>query len=272
MDPINGNPQKWAQNCFYMTTYAIVTQTILSVAVPLVLGGTVKKGEKGEGDMEYDMGEGSSTWVAKGLTVFRFIIMLCVYAGAIAIVCSAYTIEHPQGAHLTPPLSPTMQCVVNLTTQYFLIYFFLWVFITIEDFSGWQGLSFARDVLETTKATVQFAPMLCVLFLITRIRALQISDNKGSPQGWAQDGMYLASWSVLVQFLMCLLMPVFTRKVYKTDSLDGSSTGREGDSQISNPIGAWIVTSSGTWRSLRSSGASSPSSPPCSSSPLKQLT
>merc|ERR1719313_2782185 len=149
-------------------------------------------------------------------------------------------IEHPQGAHLTPPLSPTMQCVVNLTTQYFLIYFFLWVFITIEDLSGWKGLEFARDVLETTKATVQFAPMLCVLFIITRMRALQISNNKGAPQGWAQDGMYLASWSVLVQFLLCLLMPVFTRKVYKTDSLDGSSHAEGGE--ISNPIGAWIVT------------------------------
>merc|ERR1719313_831944 len=149
-------------------------------------------------------------------------------------------IEHPQGAHLTPPLSPTMQCVVNLTTQYFLIYFLLWVFITIEDLSGWKGLSFARDVVETTKSTVQFAPMLCVLFIITRMRALQISKNRGSPQGWAQDGMYLASWAVLVQFLMCLLMPIFTRKPYNTDSLDGTSVADK--EPVSNPIGAWIVT------------------------------
>ena len=44
----------------------------------------------------------------------------------------------------------------------------------------------------------------------------------GAPQGWAQDGMYMASWSLLVQFLMCLIMPIFTGKTYTTDSLDGS--------------------------------------------------
>jgi len=243
MDPINGNPQKWAQNCFYMCTYAIITQTIIATVVPLFLGGKVSRGNKGEGDMVVEMGaseEGSSNIIGKVLTVVRFLIMLCVYCGAIAIVCSAYSIKHPKGDEFTPPLSPTMQCVVNLTTQYFLIYFFLWVFITIEDFSGWKGLNFVRDVLETTKSTVQFAPMLCVLFLITRIRALQISKNRGSPQGWAQDGMYLASWAVLVQFLMCLLMPIFTRKPYHTDSLDGTSVADK--EPISNPIGAWTVT------------------------------
>merc|ERR1719421_1608909 len=26
MDPVNGNPQKWAQNCFFMCTYALLAQ------------------------------------------------------------------------------------------------------------------------------------------------------------------------------------------------------------------------------------------------------
>merc|ERR1719337_125035 len=32
MDPVNGNPQKWAQNCFFMCTYALLAQTRFSVA------------------------------------------------------------------------------------------------------------------------------------------------------------------------------------------------------------------------------------------------
>merc|ERR1719247_4064590 len=52
--------------------------------------------------------------------------------------------------------------------------------------------------------------------------------------------MYMASWSLLVQFLMCLIMPIFTGKTYTTDSLDGSKTADK--EPISNPIGAWIVT------------------------------
>merc|ERR1719393_1013280 len=31
------------------------------------------------------------------------------------------------------------------------------------------------------------------------MRALQMTNNKGAPQGWAQDGMYLATWSIFVQ-------------------------------------------------------------------------
>ena len=80
----------------------------------------------------------------------------------------------------------------------------------------------AKDAVESAKATVQFAPMLAVLFIATRMRALQMTDNQGAPQGWVQDGMYLATWSILIQFMMCLIMPVFTNKTYQADSLDGS--------------------------------------------------
>ena len=136
-------------------------------------------------------------------------------------MCSVFTIEHPQGPEFTPPVSPTMQCVINLAFQYFFIYVLLWVFYTVKHFSGTKSLDWIRDAVESAKSTVQFAPMLAVLFIATRMRALQISDNKGSPQGWAQDGMYLCSWALLVQFLMCLLVPIFTKEKYITDGLDG---------------------------------------------------
>merc|ERR1719262_414636 len=70
MDPISGNPQKWAQNCFYACTYALIFQTALAVAVPLFLGGEVKKNEKIEGDFKMELKEKDS-FVAKILTAFR---------------------------------------------------------------------------------------------------------------------------------------------------------------------------------------------------------
>merc|ERR1719313_2287939 len=181
MDPINGNPQRWAQNCFFMCTYALIAQTCVAIFVPLVLG---------------------------------------VYSGAVAVVCSVFTIEHPKGPEHTPPLSPTMQCVTNLASQYFFVYLLLWIFYTVKDFFDYD-MPKIKDAIETAKTTVQFAPMISVLFIATRMRALQISNNMGAPQGWAQDGMYLCSWALLVQFLMCLLVPIFTKEKYVTDSLDG---------------------------------------------------
>merc|ERR1740133_942551 len=46
--------------------------------------------------------------------------------------------------------------------------------------------------------------MLSILFVTTRMYALLITDKKGSPQAWVQDGMYMATWSLLISFLMCL--------------------------------------------------------------------
>ena len=104
MDPIGGNPQKWAQNCFYACTYALIFQTILAIVVPLFLSGEVKKNDKIEGDFKMELKEKDS-FVAKVLTAFRFLIMLTLYACTMAVVCSVFTIQHPDGKELTPPLS-----------------------------------------------------------------------------------------------------------------------------------------------------------------------
>merc|ERR1719159_1431340 len=198
MDPLHGHPQKWAQNCFYACSVALVVQACIAVVVPLLLNGKVAKG-KYEGDMTYEVAEPESM-ASKAMTVVRFLIMLSLYIGAIAVVCSVFTIQHPEGKELTPPLSPTMQCVLNLAFQYFLIYALLWIFITLKDFTGFE-LTSAMQAIETAKSTVAFAPMIAVLFIATRMRALQMTDNKGAPQGWVQDGMYLATWSILIQFI-----------------------------------------------------------------------
>ena len=53
LDPVNGAPQKWAQNCFYMCTYAVAAQVLISIAVTLVLSGTAEPNPKVEGDMTF---------------------------------------------------------------------------------------------------------------------------------------------------------------------------------------------------------------------------
>jgi hypothetical protein len=243
MDPVGGNPQRWAQNCFYACTYCLVCQTALACVVPLFLSGKVVKNDKIEGDFKYEVEGGI---LAKVLTVTRFVLMITLYACTTAVVCSVFTIEHPDGKELTPPLSPTMQCVLNLVFQYFFIYFLLWIYYTIEDFCGLDMsiLAAAKDAIESAKATVQFAPMISVLFIATRMRALQITQNKGAPQGWVQDGMYLASWAVLIQFMMCLLMPIFTGRKFTPDTLDGSQKTTDADinAMPGGKVGAVTVT------------------------------
>merc|ERR1719502_2280732 len=206
MDPINGAPQRWAQNCFYAVTYAIMFQCILAICVPLILGGSIKKGDKGEGDVEYTV---ENKMLGTCLLVFRWFVMLSVYLGITAVIWSVFAIEHPQGPQYTPPISVTMQCVINLTVQFFICYILIWVAVTVKELTGWEW-HFISNTMENAKGTIAFCPMLAILFVGTRMRALQLTNNKGAPQGWAQDGMYMATWAILLQFLMVLLIPVCT--------------------------------------------------------------
>merc|ERR1719409_1179101 len=191
MDPVNGSPQAWAQSCFYACSYAVMFQVIFAVAIPLVMGGTVKKGST-EGDMEYEV---SNKPIGMCLTACRYIILLSIYLGFLAVVVSIFTLEHPNGAQYTPPISPTVQCVMNLTFQFFFIYLMVWACISPREWTN----------MESCMGTVAFCPMLAILFVGTRMRALQMTNNKGAPQGWAQDGMYLATWSIFVQFFMVVI-------------------------------------------------------------------
>jgi hypothetical protein len=205
MDPINGNPQKWAQNCFFMCTYALLAQTCFSVAVPLVLQGEVKAG-KVEGDMEYTV---ENKMFGTILAIGRYVMMICLYIGAGCVIYSIFTIEHPKGPEYTIPISPTIQCVINLTFQFFFVYIWIWAAITVKEFTGFEW-TLMTQTMENCKGVVMFCPMLAILFVGTRMRALMLTNWRGAPQGWCQDGMYMATWSLLIQFIMVLVTPCAT--------------------------------------------------------------
>jgi hypothetical protein len=233
MDPINGSPQRWAQNCFYMCTYALMANTLLAILVPLVMSGEAKFDDKGLGDVQFEV---QHKMFGTILTILRFVIMLSIYGGFTAVIYSIFVLEHPDGAEKTPPISPTMQCVINLTVQFFFVYGLLWVFITLQQFNvNLPGQSNLMNAMEAARATVQYAPMLSILFVATRMRALQITQQKGAPQGWAQDAMYCATWAVAIQFWMCFAMMFFSSKI-ETDE-DGNVKN-----VFDNMVGVYIVT------------------------------
>jgi len=217
IDPVNGNPQKWAQTCFYVCAYSVLVQLLLVLVVPLLLDGEPVPGDT-EGDVTFEFKNSPTLYGV--CTAIRYCAMLMLYAGFTIVIYSVCVIKNPNGP--TPPVSPTMQCVMNLTIQFFFVYLMLWVLITVKDFAGASNfLDVAIPTFDSARATVQFAPMLSVLFVGTRMRALQITDQKGAPQGWVQQCMFLSTYAVLLQVLMVLLLPLFTGGAPKTDA-DGN--------------------------------------------------
>ena len=113
MDPVNGAPQKWAQNCFYMCTYATLAQMLIPIAVTLVLSGTSVPNPKVEEDMTFKV-ENKALGAIQ--TVGRFVIMFCIYVGFL--------------------------CVIKLTFQFSVSYIMIFICITIDELPGmkWQLL------------------------------------------------------------------------------------------------------------------------------------
>merc|ERR1719217_808082 len=146
--------------------------------------------------------------------------MFCIYIGFSCVIYSIFTIEHPQGPQYTPPISVTMQCVINLTVQFFTVYLGLWIAQTAKDFLKWD-LPKLTQLMQNCQLTIGFCPMLAILFVGTRMRALMITNNRGAPQGWVQDGMYMATWSLLIQFVMVLVTPCATGQPAQVDE-DGN--------------------------------------------------
>lgn len=129
-----------------------------------------------------------------------------------------------------PAVAPTLQCVISLSIQYFVIYTLLAMIRTANQFTGHSMVGFQK-IMETAATTVTYAPMLSVLFLGVRMRAIQLSQGQTEkyqlPQPWVQQAMYTCTYAVLAQVILVLMMPVFTGEWdVKTDedgNLDTSS-------------------------------------------------
>jgi len=235
MDPKRGAPQKWAQNCFFMCAYSVMVQTLLVLVMPFLVECEVDQGAS-EGDVVFVM---ANPTVGLIVMAIRWVCLIALYGGFVAVIYSIFTIEHPTDVSLTPPISPAMQCTMNLTLQYFFIYLCLWICITAQQIFGdapiWDK---AIGIFDAGRATVMFAPMLSILFVGTRMRALQLTmttdgviPQGAGPQGWAQDGMFMSTWSCLVQVIMSLMVPILTGAAPEMDE-DGNLKTPEGSSKM----------------------------------------
>jgi hypothetical protein len=237
MDPKHGNPQKWAQNCFFMCTYSVMAQTLLVILLPFCVACEAKKGAS-EGDVTFEM---ENATLAIAMTVVRYVLLLALYGGFTAVIVSVFIIEHPTDVSLTPPISPAMQCVMNLTAQYFFVYLMLFICITVKQFAlpDSKMITKAIAIFDGARATVMFAPMLSMLYIGARMRALQLTKAtdgtippSAGPQLWAQEGMFMSTWAVLIQVIMAILVPLVTGAEKPEMDEDGNTKTPEGTSPI----------------------------------------
>jgi hypothetical protein len=114
-----------------------------------------------------------------------------------------------------PKVSPALQCVMGLSMQYFIIYTVLALVRTTNQFTNNAHVG-VQKILETACTTVTYAPMLSVLFLAARMRAIQLTQGETEkykmPQPWAQTAMFCCVYAVLAQVIIVLLIPILTHE------------------------------------------------------------
>merc|ERR1719434_272434 len=86
---------------------------------------------------------------------------------------------------------------MSMTVLYFFVH--TPMFISEQLQNDWGVETFTASM-----ESVMFVPMMNALFLGTRMRALQLSRNKGAPQGWAQDFMMLATWAIFLDLVVVI--------------------------------------------------------------------
>merc|ERR1719160_896644 len=99
-----------------------------------------------------------------------------------------------------------LKCVVNLTCQYLGIYTAIAIIRVVADFQGTNANSWTvYEALLQATLTVNYAPMLAIMFLACRMRVTWLTQGKGNPPIWVQAWMYAATYAVLAMTLVALV-------------------------------------------------------------------
>jgi len=224
LHPPDGVPPLWAQYSFYATTCFLFLETATSAVV----------GAMGEEKVGY---YGAYLYTAStAYHIFQHGFALLVYVCLGVNIASIYLIPGTDGTSASAPaLSPAINATLVLAAMYFGVHILTSLAFFAQDVFK-KGSKMLQDTLLAAGVSCSYIPLLSILFIAARMRALQISDQKGSSQVWAQDCMWLCVLATFIQVFCCLMMPIFTGSATKVDE-DGHS-----QYDLRPMIGAYAVT------------------------------
>lgn len=195
-----GNPDEWVQYCMYACSYAVLANTLLVLVIPVFVKSWNVEVDDTTGDLKADNPFGQSkdskkknpfenAALAWTFTALRYLVLLGLYGGFVGVVVGIVTFEPaknlwPAGV---PEVSAAVAAVVSLSVQYFVVYFFVALARSHAELIAKKPDTKYVKIMEAAIHTVNMAPMLCILFLAARMRALQMQTE---PQHYAKTTFY----------------------------------------------------------------------------------
>merc|ERR1719247_2824100 len=181
------------------------------------------KVNKKTGDIDDEEQPFSNPILGTVFTVLKFLIMLGLYVGALVVVYGIITFEPPKGTwpgDQIPPVSPAVQCVMILSAQFFLVYGGIQVCKSVAEWLSFK-LTALEKALDCATMSMMFAPMLSVLFIGARMRALQMDPVNGAPQKWAQNCFFMCTYALALQTCLCIIIPIVVGGTVKKGEQEG---------------------------------------------------
>jgi hypothetical protein len=127
-------------------------------------------------------------------TILRLFLLLCLYTGTSLTIATVFAIDRSQAV----PLSTTMRCVMLLSLAYFIVH------VAVVGGAACQVLwRWSSSVADCLQNSLAFAPMLCVMMIGVRLRAMQLGVQ--DPPPWAQVAMWIASVSVVAKVVCSMV-------------------------------------------------------------------
>eukprot|EP00747_Dinoflagellata_sp_TGD_P045309 gnl/TRDRNA2_/TRDRNA2_143754_c2_seq1.p1 gnl/TRDRNA2_/TRDRNA2_143754_c2~~gnl/TRDRNA2_/TRDRNA2_143754_c2_seq1.p1 ORF type:complete len:574 (+),score=92.33 gnl/TRDRNA2_/TRDRNA2_143754_c2_seq1:218-1723(+) len=158
---------------------------------------------------------------------FGFVLYSLLIPVFIMIFCATDRGEHP--------LSATVWAIVLLCALFFTAHILQWAVFLMQDVFH-KSNNTLQDTVIAAQVSVSLCPLVGVLFVACRVRALQISQQEGNPPYYAQDAMAVCVFATVIQVFCCLMLPLFTGAASTVDE-DGHSTY-----DLKPMVGAYAVT------------------------------
>merc|ERR1719487_586026 len=175
----------------YALTGAVLASTLLVLVMPMVTGKQIDL-KKDSSDLEApSAGQYDNKTLFYTLTGARYLILLGLYGGLAGVIVGICTYTPPGVTDLSkvPHPAPAVMCTMILAVVFFVTQL---VIAVCRSYAEFTGVEFPKVIgmMNAAATTVEFAPMLSILFLAARMRALQ---HDSQPQAWAQNCMYSAT-------------------------------------------------------------------------------
>lgn len=223
-------PQPECKEAFLVCSYAVLIQTLMKLAMGFSTGAFFAERDDSTGTAFRGDEPGA---LAQVVALVQYVAMMAMYFGVLVVIYSVLTITAPAhtGAE-TPPVSPAMQCVMNLTVQFFAVYLFIEVLRTYRELVLYGEKNNLEKMLEHALPSLAMVPMLCVLFVGARLRALETDPVNGTPQRWAQLCMFACTWATLVVTVVSIFLPFFSGALRDPNDDDDEKDGWHDDSEF----------------------------------------